>query len=183
VKAKWLTEWNDLAARGFSLEAACAMISRHNGCHRTTVRRYLDPAYGTQNLISSRRRYARKKAERIYQRSYRRITRPRTQQRILNSLYVHVDTLTLNEIAEALPALPLIGGVHFQPPTIERRLLEGHLDHQAKGRIRGPLPYLALVDPATRTWYFGNDPPPVSAHEDRNGDQDPRSRAPSEVDY
>ena len=159
VKAKWAAKWANLRKDGVSLDRACAEIAADFGCASTTVRTFLDPAYGARERGRALRFYHRRQSKRRYERAYRRVTRPMSQERILHDLYARTDTLTLNEITEALTALPLVEGVRFQPPTIERRLLEGYLDHQAKGRIRGPPPYLVLVDPATRSWYFGNDPP------------------------
>lgn len=159
----WLAYRNRRKEAGASLWAIAGELASppSTGFCQATIYYYLSPAAREKDRqCRRRRRRAREQPDTAYQRRYRRITRPRSQERILRDLYARANTLTLNEIADALPSLTLIGGVRFQPQTIERRLLEGYLEHQAKGRIRGPPPYLALIDPATRTWYFGNDPPP-----------------------
>ena len=145
-----------LSENGVSLQRVSEELAREHGCGWMAVRQCLDPSLRQRqrrsNRLAQRRRYARVKYERLYNRNYHRLTRQRSQAKLLHQVFSDTSdgTLVLPEVVERLPSL--LEGVQFKRRTIEKGLLRPYAEGQRANRIRGP-PYLLEI--RQDVWYYG----------------------------
>lgn len=145
VRQAWLQEWNRVRKNGTSLRQVAMRLSEEYGFSLGTIRYHLDPAYREReqasHRVSARKSYRRKQDEQRYNRNYHRLTRPRSQERLIDNLFdEHPDeVMTLRRVTEAIR--PFVEGVRFREQTVELRFLQPIIQGQRIGRIRGP-PYM-----------------------------------------
>lgn len=174
-----LTEWHKrrdalVENEKISLRQIALRISAEYGCSPDTVRLHLDPAYADRKRRSAResarrrrdrvkkrrdyfrersRKYRAERGDQVrqYKRSYYKMRSPDARQRLLGMIFAERDSLTLEQIAKALPEY--VDGIRFRPKTVEKWLLHAHLDWQGKALGERAPPQLARLTDGS--WTYG----------------------------